>query len=96
MDVLPAQASAVPCERVFSSSKETCTVRRSNIDAPLFERLQILKFSIKNDRLNFVDNLIAKPEDYTISGPLTQAAIEELKKTNDLEELEGLLRNSYV
>ncbi|KAF9526303.1 hypothetical protein CPB83DRAFT_908555 [Crepidotus variabilis] len=96
MDVLPAQASAVPCERVFSSSKETCIVRRSNIDAPLLEGLQILKFSIKNDRLNFVDNLIAKPENYTISGPLTQAAIEELKKTYDLEELEGLLRNSYV
>lgn len=27
MDILPAQASSVSCERVFSSSKETCTPR---------------------------------------------------------------------
>jgi hypothetical protein len=26
MDVLPAQASSVPCERAFSSSKETCAL----------------------------------------------------------------------
>ncbi|KAF9524303.1 hypothetical protein CPB83DRAFT_774023, partial [Crepidotus variabilis] len=78
-----------------SSSKETCTVRRAKIDAPLLEALQVLKFSIKNDRLNFVDNLLAKPEDYTISGPLTKAAIEELRTTSDLEELEDLIRNVY-
>src|SRR5260221_12751328 len=27
----PAHATAVPCERVFSSSKETCTLRRSQL-----------------------------------------------------------------
>ena len=26
LNILPVQASAVPCERVFSSSKETCTL----------------------------------------------------------------------
>jgi hypothetical protein len=31
MDVLPAQASTVPSERVFSSSKETCTARRASL-----------------------------------------------------------------
>ena len=53
-DVLPIQASAVPCERVFSSSKETVTARRNQISGDLMEQLQMLKFSIKKGRgLNF-------------------------------------------
>ena len=66
MDVLPAQASAVPCERV--SSKETCTLRRSNLQGNMLEALQVLKFDNKRDRFNFVDDLLAKPEDYSITG----------------------------
>lgn len=50
MDVLPIQASSVPCERVFSSSKETITPRRNRISAELMESLQLLKFSVKNGR----------------------------------------------
>jgi len=53
MDILPAQASAVPCEGVFSSSKETCTLRRSQISPQLMEALQVLKFAHKQDHLNF-------------------------------------------
>jgi hypothetical protein len=37
MDVLPAQASAVPCEHIFSSSKETCTVHWSRLSPTLLE-----------------------------------------------------------
>ena len=47
MDVLPIQGSAVPCERVFSSAKETMTARRNRISPVLMEALQIIKFSIK-------------------------------------------------
>ncbi|KAI0056450.1 hypothetical protein BV25DRAFT_1977935 [Artomyces pyxidatus] len=47
MNVLPAQASAVPCERVFSSSKETTTMRRNQITAPLMESLQMVKYMLK-------------------------------------------------
>ncbi|KAF9481066.1 hypothetical protein BDN70DRAFT_789769, partial [Pholiota conissans] len=43
-DVLPAQASAVSCERVFSSSEETCTLRCNRISRPLLEVLQVLKY----------------------------------------------------
>ena len=43
LDILPAQASAVPCERVFSSSKETDTLQRANLSPDVMERLQILK-----------------------------------------------------
>ncbi|EKM48918.1 uncharacterized protein PHACADRAFT_107968, partial [Phanerochaete carnosa HHB-10118-sp] len=36
-------ASAVPCERVFSSSKEMDTLRRINLSPEVMEGLQILK-----------------------------------------------------
>lgn len=47
LDYLAIQGSAVPCERVFSSAKETMTDRRSRIREDLMEMLQMLKFSIK-------------------------------------------------
>lgn len=47
MDIIPIQGSAVPCERVFSSAKETITARRSRISSELMEALQVLKFSIR-------------------------------------------------
>ncbi|PCH42992.1 hypothetical protein WOLCODRAFT_74512, partial [Wolfiporia cocos MD-104 SS10] len=55
MDILPIQASAVPCERVFSSSKETTTPRRNHLSAKMMEVLQMLKFSAKKRHalLNF-------------------------------------------
>lgn len=48
LDILPIQGSAVPCERVFSSSAETDTLRRNRIAADLMEALQMLKFAIKS------------------------------------------------
>jgi hypothetical protein len=53
MDYLPIQASAVPCERVFSSSSETYTKKRNRISPVLMEALQMVKFSVKKERLNF-------------------------------------------
>ncbi|KAJ2921800.1 hypothetical protein H1R20_g15297, partial [Candolleomyces eurysporus] len=47
MDILPIPGSAVPCERVFSSAKETMTLRRRRIRPALMEALQVLKFSLK-------------------------------------------------
>jgi hypothetical protein len=43
LDVLPSQASSVPCERVFSSSKLTAIDQRARLKAEVFEELQILK-----------------------------------------------------
>ncbi|KAJ2969846.1 hypothetical protein NUW54_g12869 [Trametes sanguinea] len=54
LDILPIPASSVPCERVFSSSKETDALRRSGLGTAMMEILQILKFSRKQalrDRL---------------------------------------------
>lgn len=53
MDYLPIQASAVPCERVFSSSSETYTKKCNCISPVLMEALQMVKFSVKKERLNF-------------------------------------------
>jgi hypothetical protein len=93
MDVLPAQASSVPSERVFSSSKETCTARRASLSPPVLEALQVLKFSYKQDRLNFTEDLIADEVDYNISGRVSKKAVDELVAAGNLEELAQLLAN---
>ena len=91
MDVLPAQASSVPSERIFSSSKETCTLRRSNLSPTMLEALQVLKFIYKQDRLDFMEDLVADERDYTISGPVTPRAVDELMDAGNLRELDELL-----
>ncbi|OJA12305.1 hypothetical protein AZE42_10248 [Rhizopogon vesiculosus] len=53
MDYLPIQASAVPCECVFSSSVETDTKKCNRISPSLMEALQMLKFHLKKEHLNF-------------------------------------------
>jgi hypothetical protein len=96
MDILPIQASSVPCERVFSSSKETCTLRRSRLSPDLLEILQFLKYMFKQARLDFTGDLIAKAKDYTIEGDVTEHAIRELLlngSTASIEELGELLKN---
>lgn len=43
IDILPIQASSVPCERLFSSAKEITTDKRSRLGPVRFEQLQMLK-----------------------------------------------------
>ena len=93
MDVLPAQAMAVPCERVFSSSKETCSLRRSQLGGTTIEMLQVLKYSYQRERLNFMTGLLAMVEDYTIEGPVTESAVLELLKAGKVAELKELYTN---
>lgn len=66
LDILPVQASAVSCERMFSSSKETCTLRRNLLSPALLEVLQVLKHIFKEGRLDFTSHLIVTEEDYSI------------------------------
>lgn len=65
LDVLPIQASAVPCERVFSSSKETFTARRTNLNDEHMEILQIAKYLIIQERhgLDFSSGRLMTPEE---------------------------------
>src|SRR5712692_5417936 len=53
LDYLPIQASSVPCERVFSSTKETDTLKCNHIHPVLMEALQTLKFLLKKKWFNF-------------------------------------------
>ena len=48
MDVIPIPGSAVPCERVFSSAKETVSPHHNRIKPELMEALQLLKFLAKH------------------------------------------------
>ncbi|KAG2049883.1 hypothetical protein BDR06DRAFT_892776 [Suillus hirtellus] len=94
MDVLPAQASSVPSECIFSSSKETCTLRHSNLSLTILEALQVLKFTYKQDCLNFMEDLVANEQDYTISGPVTSRAVDKLMAARNLHELDQLLADA--
>jgi len=60
MDYLPIQASAVPSERVFSSSAETDTQKRNRINPVLMEALQMLKFGLKKARLDFMQGWVTE------------------------------------
>jgi hAT family C-terminal dimerisation region len=52
LDVLPCQASSVPYEWLFSTSKQTADTQRASLGAKRFEELQIMKFAWRN---NIVD-----------------------------------------
>ncbi|PBK86058.1 hypothetical protein ARMGADRAFT_1128140 [Armillaria gallica] len=63
MDVLPIQGTSVPCEHVFSSSKETDTACRNHLTPEMMEVLQILKFVIHSEGgLNFMQSLSQEAE----------------------------------
>ena len=49
LDYLPSQASSVPCERLFSATKQTAVDRRARLGAEKFEQLQVLKFAWRDD-----------------------------------------------
>ena len=93
MDVLPAQATTVPCERVFSSSKETCTLTCSQLGPTTLEMLQVLKYSYCCERLDFTTGTLAEEGDYMIEGPVTELAVLELLKAGKEAELQELYAN---
>jgi hypothetical protein len=63
LDVIPIQASAVPCKRVFSSSKEIDTNRRSSIGHELMEVLQMSKYLYRSEHLDFTTGILATEEE---------------------------------
>lgn len=81
MDYLPIQSSAVPCERVFSSSAETDTKKRNRIKPELMEALQVVKFALKKEQLNFTAHLHL---------PEHALTIEDTESTKSLTEMLGM------
>jgi len=55
LDYLPIQVSSIPSKRVFSSSAKTDMKRHNWIHPILMEALQMLKFSLKQQWLNFME-----------------------------------------
>ncbi|EDQ99055.1 uncharacterized protein LACBIDRAFT_317685 [Laccaria bicolor S238N-H82] len=93
LDVLPAQASAVPCERIFSSSKETDSLRRTNMSSWKIEELQVLKFGYRSDRLTFMADLISMERELSVLD-LSVSVVEDLMSRRKLEELEKYVDES--
>lgn len=60
------------------------------------EVLQVLKYYHRHNRptLRYMDELAIKEEDYTIEGPVTQAAARELLLLGHFDELRELLANA--
>lgn len=85
LDYLAIQGSAVPCERVFSSAKETMSDRRSRILEDLMEMLQMLKFSLK----------AGKSLDFSI-GTSRKDIIEYLESSLDAENAIPEDINAYI
>lgn len=93
LDYLSIQASAVPCERAFSSSAETDTLRRNRINPILMEALQMLKFAFRNDRLDFSTGLLATEDDLAAprnvirrDGPALLASLTNAKTQGEKED----------
>ena len=55
LDVLPCQASSVPCEWLFSASKQTATDLRARLGAQRFEELQLMKYAWKKSVVDFAE-----------------------------------------
>ena len=66
--MLPAQASAVSRERMFSSAKETDTPslrrNRDRLSPETMVALQVLKYYYEQACLDFVGDSVAREEDY--------------------------------
>ncbi|OBZ72686.1 putative AC transposase [Grifola frondosa] len=92
LDVLPVQASAVPCERVFSSSKETDTQHRTNLDVATMEMLQVLKYSVREDRLSFTDDWIPN-ETEMLHVEVSPDEVDRLLSEGKIDELVALLES---
>jgi hypothetical protein len=61
MDLLAIQGTSVPCECVFSASKETARARRNHLGPKIMEATQILKFQAKQE-INFTIGLNEEDE----------------------------------
>lgn len=94
LDVMPAQASAVPSERVFSSGKETDAMRRSQMSATTMEILQVLKFNLKSERLDFRNRWVATEAELQALD-IDPAVLTTLLANRDLDQLSDIISGVY-
>jgi len=95
LDILPVQASTVPCKHIFSSSKQSREDHQNRATPKLFEALQFWKHALKKNHLDFTKHYsVAKEEDYTIEGQVTDKAAWKLISQGWVDILSELLNNS--
>ena len=68
LDVLPAQASSVPCERLFSGSKQIATDRRAHLGPIVLEELVIMKSAWGSELYDMAAWNVAQVEEITNLG----------------------------
>ena len=88
------QASSVPCERVFSSSKETDTLRRSQLSPETMEMFQVLKFQYCCGRLDFDNKWIASEAELSVAD-ISLELVDEMLADGRVSELCKLLTNNH-
>jgi len=77
----------VPCERVFSASKETARARRSHLKPLTMEAIQILKYQAKHGmELNFTEGLGEKDQ---------QIELEAEEKARPVEDMNSYLKSIF-
>ena len=89
LDFMPAQATSVPCEAIFSLAANTDTPRRACISDDMMESLQVLKYLIHRQRLSFTAHLqsMEKVQEQLIELAL-QAEKEEAQATSAAVDIE--------
>jgi hypothetical protein len=88
--MLPAQASSVPCERLFSASKQTAVDRRACLGATRFEELQLMKFAWRQnitDLASWNSGLVDKVDSGLYSNMLAEDEFEKDLDDNGVEAL---------
>ena len=92
MDYLPIPASAVPCERVFSSSAETDTKKRNRVSPLLMEALQMVKFHLKKERLNFTKTWMTDQKEMMEDEP-EEDLLDKLLKDNSDDAMDNAIQS---
>lgn len=105
LDILSAQASAVSCERLLSSAKETTTARRNRVGTVLMEALQSLKFLYKSQRIIFkIAEELCQPSELTvpdtdppeISRESLRAMLLNKSPTSQIPDVENAILHSDI
>jgi hypothetical protein len=94
-DYLPIQASAIPCECIFSSSTKTDTKRRNHIGPLMMEALQMLKFHLKKKCLNFITAWITT-EKQMVDDCLNHNLLVNVIDEEILEGLDSILEDENL
>ena len=88
-------ASSVPCECIFSSSKETDTLRRSQLSPEMMEMLQMLKFQFQSERLDFNNNWVSSEGELSVMD-ISPEVVKGMISEQRISDLDNLIDSSFI